>query len=108
LAGDAQRVDVRLERTPAGKAITLREIELRVRQLSFGIYLSKLLKPPLCLLAKPVEVRGVGQRGRRLGVRVLLSHVSPSFSVKGRALSYRPLSANGAGKEGCFRESFGV
>ena len=54
LALDRQRVDVRLERSPARKPVLLGELELRVGQLGARVRRSQILEPALGLLAKPV------------------------------------------------------
>jgi hypothetical protein len=109
LAFQRQRVNVRLERTPAGESVLFGEVELRVGELGFGIGLPQLSETLFRLFAQPIEAGGVRQgkrRGRRLGS--LFGHVSPSFPLKGRALSCRPWSAIRARIRRLFKQPAGV
>src|SRR5205085_12472057 len=91
LAVDAERVDVRLERTPARKAVLFGEIELCVSELGADVRRTQLVEPALRLLPEPLEIGRIRQRqrrGRRL--RSLFWHESPSFLGKGASLFVSP------------------
>ena len=62
LTVERQRIDVRLERPPAGESVGLRELELRVRQLCVRRRLPQFVELALCLLTEPIEV-GVDREG---------------------------------------------
>ncbi len=54
-----QRIDVGLERTPAGEPVPPGDLELRVGQSRRRVSLAQLVEPALGLLAKPVEVGSI-------------------------------------------------
>jgi hypothetical protein len=72
LSIDSKRIDVILQRAPACEAILLCDVELRVGELRIGSCLAKRLEPPFRFLAKPLEVRFLGER-----------HHKPPFLSKG-------------------------
>ena len=63
LAVERQRVDVRLERTPARKAVLLGQRKLRVSELRVGIGLLDFFETTLGLLAEPIEIGVVRDSG---------------------------------------------
>jgi len=79
LAVERQRVNVRLERAPARKAVLLGERELRISELRVRVGLLKLVQATLSLFAEPIQIGMFGKR-----------QAAPSFLREGRALSGRP------------------
>src|SRR5204863_7845761 len=65
LAVDGERIDVRLERAPAGKSVLLCKSELRVGELRIATGLAQLGESMFGLLAQPFEVGRMRQRRRR-------------------------------------------
>ena len=59
LAVHCQRIDVCLERPPAGETILLGEVELGVGQFGGRSRLAQLVEPAFGLFAEPVEIGGV-------------------------------------------------
>jgi hypothetical protein len=61
LAFHADGIDMRLERTPAGEAVLLGQLELRVGQLGGRVRSTQLVESALGLLAEPVQVGSLGE-----------------------------------------------